>query len=145
MLKILVVHGVNLNFLGTREPKIYGTLTLGDINSKIKERALEYGFEIEIFQSNHEGEIVDKIQEHFQKSDYLVINPAAFTHYSIAIRDAILATGIKTIEVHLSNVHSREDFRKKSVIADIAVGQIAGFSYYGYMMALDYIKEGCVK
>ncbi|WP_320046970.1 type II 3-dehydroquinate dehydratase [uncultured Ilyobacter sp.] len=145
MLKILVIHGVNLNFLGTREPKIYGSLTLEDINKKIEERASGHGFEIEVFQSNHEGEIVDKIQEHFQKSDYLVINPAAFTHYSIAIRDAILATGIKTIEVHLSNVHSREEFRRKSVIADIAVGQIAGFSYYGYIMALDYIKESCVK
>lgn len=145
MTKILVIHGVNLNMLGTREPEIYGKLTLEDINEKISQRALEHGFEVEIFQSNHEGEIVDKIQEHFKKSDYIVINPAAFTHYSIAIRDAILATGIKTIEVHLSNVHSREEFRRKSVIADIAVGQIAGFSYYGYIMALDYIKESCVE
>lgn len=145
MVKILVIHGVNLNLLGTREPEIYGKLTLEDINRKISQRALEYGFEVEIFQSNHEGEIVDKIQEHFKKSDYIVINPAAFTHYSIAIRDAILATQIKTIEVHLSNVHSREEFRRKSVIADIAVGQIAGFSYYGYIMALDYINESCVK
>jgi 3-dehydroquinate dehydratase-2 len=145
MVKILVIHGVNLNLLGTREPEIYGKLTLEDINRKISQRALEYGFEVEIFQSNHEGEIVDKIQEHFKKSDYIVINPAAFTHYSIAIRDAILATQIKTIEVHLSNVHSREEFRRKSVIADIAVGQIAGFSYYGYIMALDYINESCVE
>ncbi len=140
-MRVLVIHGPNLNLLGKREPEIYGHLTLEDINNMIEEKAAECSLEVEIFQSNHEGEIVEKLHEHYGKSDYLVINPAAFTHYSIAIRDAVLAVGLKTIEVHLSNIHSREDFRKKSVIADIAVGQICGLGYRGYLMALDYIKE----
>lgn len=140
-MRVLVIHGPNLNLLGRREPEIYGHLTLGDINSMIEEKAAEHSLEVEIFQSNHEGAIVEKLHEHYGRSDYLVINPAAFTHYSIAIRDAVLAVGLKTIEVHLSNIHSREDFRKKSVIADIAVGQICGLGYRGYLMALDYIKE----
>jgi len=140
-MRVLVIHGPNLNLLGRREPEIYGHLTLEDINNMIEEKAAECSLEVEIFQSNHEGEIVEKLHEHYGKSDYLVINPAAFTHYSIAIRDAVLAVGLKTIEVHLSNIHSREDFRKKSVIADIAVGQICGLGYRGYLMALDYIKE----
>lgn len=140
-MRVLVIHGPNLNLLGKREPEIYGHLTLEDINSMIGAKAAEHSLEVEIFQSNHEGAIVEKLHEHYGKSDYLVINPAAFTHYSIAIRDAVLAVGLKTIEVHLSNIHSREDFRKKSVIADIAVGQICGLGYRGYLMALDYIKE----
>ncbi len=140
-MRVLVIHGPNLNLLGKREPEIYGHLTLEDINSMIEEKAAANSLEVEIFQSNHEGAIVDKLHEHYGRSDYLVINPAAFTHYSIAIRDAVLAVGLKTIEVHLSNIHSREDFRKKSVIADIAVGQICGLGYRGYLMALDYIKE----
>lgn len=140
-MKILVIHGPNLNFLGKREPEIYGHMTLEDINEKIRERASDYGMEVEIFQSNYEGAIVEKLHEHYGRSDYLVINPAAFTHYSIAVRDAVLTSGLKTIEVHLSNIHSREDFRKKSVIADIAVGQICGLGYHGYLMALYYIKE----
>ncbi|GLI56155.1 3-dehydroquinate dehydratase [Propionigenium maris DSM 9537] len=140
-MRVLVIHGPNLNLLGRREPEIYGHLTLEDINSMIEEKAAEHSLEVEIFQSNHEGAIVEKLHEHYGRSDYLVINPAAFTHYSIAIRDAVLAVGLKTIEVHLSNIHSREDFRKKSVIADIAVGQICGLGYRGYLMALDYIKE----
>jgi len=140
-MRVLVIHGPNLNLLGRREPEIYGHLTLEDINNMIEEKAAEHSLEVEIFQSNHEGAIVEKLHEHYGRSDYLVINPAAFTHYSIAIRDAVLAVGLKTIEVHLSNIHSREDFRKKSVIADIAVGQICGLGYRGYLMALDYIKE----
>lgn len=140
-MRVLVIHGPNLNLLGKREPEIYGHLTLEDINNMIEEKAAEHSLEVEIFQSNHEGAIVEKLHEHYGRSDYLVINPAAFTHYSIAIRDAVLAVGLKTIEVHLSNIHSREDFRKKSVIADIAVGQICGLGYRGYLMALDYIKE----
>jgi len=140
-MRVLVIHGPNLNFLGRREPEIYGHLSLEDINNMIEERAAENSMEVEIFQSNYEGAIVEKLHEHYGKSDYLVINPAAFTHYSIAIRDAVLSSGLKTIEVHLSNIHSREDFRKKSVIADIAVGQICGLGYRGYLMALDYIKE----
>ena len=140
-MRVLVIHGPNLNLLGRREPEIYGHLTLEDINNMIEEKAAEHSLEVEIFQSNNEGAIVEKLHEHYGRSDYLVINPAAFTHYSIAIRDAVLAVGLKTIEVHLSNIHSREDFRKKSVIADIAVGQICGLGYRGYLMALDYIKE----
>ena len=140
-MKVLVIHGPNLNFLGKREPEIYGKLTLEDINSMIEKRAENHSFEVEIFQSNYEGAIVEKLHEHYKKSDYLIINPAAFTHYSIAVRDAVLTSGLKTIEVHLSNIHSREDFRKKSVISDIAIGQICGLGYHGYLMALDYIKE----
>lgn len=140
-MKVLVIHGPNLNFLGKREPEIYGHLTLEDINDKIRKKAKEHSFEVEIFQSNYEGALVEKLQEHYKKSDYLVINPAAFTHYSIAVRDAVLTSGLKTIEVHLSNIHSREEFRKKSVIADIAVGQICGLGHHGYLLAMDYIKE----
>lgn len=143
-MKILVIHGPNLNFLGTREPETYGYLTLDNINEKIRKKSNELAIEIEIFQSNHEGNIIDKIHENYNKADYLIINPGAFTHYSIAIRDAILAVQIKTIEVHLSNVHAREDFRKHSVISDIAVGQICGLGYRGYLFALDYIKEAAI-
>jgi 3-dehydroquinate dehydratase-2 len=107
----------------------------------MEKRAKEYNFEIEFFQSNHEGTIVDRIQESYKKVDYIVINPGAFTHYSIAIRDALLSVGIKTIEVHLSNIHSREEFRKKSVISDIALGQIIGFGYHGYLLAIEFIQR----
>lgn len=140
-MKILVIHGPNLNFLGRREPKVYGKMTLEDINSRIMARGSELELEVEVFQSNYEGAIVEKLHSEYEKSDYLIINPAAFTHYSIAIRDAILSTSIKTIEVHLSNIHAREEFRHRSVIADIAIGQICGLGYQGYLFALDYIKE----
>jgi 3-dehydroquinate dehydratase-2 len=140
-MKILVVNGPNLNMLGIREPDTYGKMTLKDIYTLMEKRAKEYNFEIEFFQSNHEGTIVDRIQESYKKVDYIVINPGAFTHYSIAIRDALLSVGIKTIEVHLSNIHSREEFRKKSVISDIALGQIIGFGYHGYLLAIEFIQR----
>jgi 3-dehydroquinate dehydratase-2 len=136
MAKVLVIHGPNLNLLGRREVEVYGSLTLDEINSKIEAEAGACGIEAEYYQSNHEGEIVDKIQGAVGKFDCIIINPAAYTHYSIAIRDAIAAVRIPTIEVHLSNIHGREEFRHKSVIAPVAVGQIAGFGAQGYLLAI---------
>lgn len=141
MMKILVINGPNLNLLGMREKNIYGEKTLEEINKIISEKSLEYGFEIEFFQSNHEGEIIDKIQNSFRNVDYFIMNLGAYTHYSIGIRDAILGISGKVIEVHLSNIYSREEFRHKSVIADIAIGQITGFGYNGYLMAIDYLNS----
>lgn len=136
MKKILVVHGPNLNMLGKREPDLYGSESLDAINSRIKEEADKLGLGIECFQSNTEGEIVDRIQKALGDVSLIIINPAAYTHTSVAIRDALLAVALPVIEVHLSNIHKREDFRKKSLVADIAVGQIAGFGSYGYILAL---------
>lgn len=140
-MRVLIINGPNLNFLGKREPEIYGSETLELINSKIKEFGKNYGIEIEFFQSNHEGHIIDKIQESYENVDYLIINPGALTHYGIGIRDAILSTNLKTIEVHLSNVYSREEFRHKSVISDICIGKITGFGSEGYKMALQYLSN----
>lgn len=141
MKKVLLIHGVNLNLLGTREKDIYGSKTLEEINYYINKRAEKNNLQVEIYQSNYEGSIVEKIHEAMEKKiDYIVINPAAHTHYSIAIRDAIAGVNIPTIEVHLSNIHKREEFRHDSVTAPVCVGQITGFGYQGYMMALDYIK-----
>ncbi len=140
-MKVLIINGPNLNFLGKREPKIYGDETLELINNKIKEFSMNHGLEVEFFQSNHEGYIIDKIQESYENVDYLIINPGALTHYGIGIRDAILSTNLKTIEVHLSNVYSREEFRHKSVISDICIGKITGFGSEGYKMALQYLSN----
>ncbi|MBC2853827.1 MAG: type II 3-dehydroquinate dehydratase [Cetobacterium somerae] len=140
-MKVLIINGPNLNFLGKREPKIYGDETLELINNKIKEFGMNHGMEVEFFQSNHEGYIIDKIQESYENVDYLIINPGALTHYGIGIRDAILSTNLKTIEVHLSNVYSREEFRHKSVISDICIGKITGFGSEGYKMALQYLSN----
>lgn len=140
-MKVLIINGPNLNFLGKREPKIYGDETLEVINNKIKEFGMNHGMEVEFFQSNHEGYIIDKIQESYENIDYLIINPGALTHYGIGIRDAILSTNLKTIEVHLSNVYSREEFRHKSVISDICIGKITGFGSEGYKMALQYLSN----
>ena len=140
-MKVLIVNGPNLNFLGKREPEIYGSETLELINNKIKEFGMNHGMEVEFFQSNHEGYIIDKIQESYENVDYLIINPGALTHYGIGIRDAILSTNLKTIEVHLSNVYSREEFRHKSVISDICIGKITGFGSEGYKMALQYLSN----
>lgn len=137
MTKILVIHGPNLNLLGKREPGIYGEVTIAEINKRLQQLAENKGVKIDIFQSNHEGEIVDKIQKAKNKYAILLINPAAYTHTSIAIRDAILATGIPTIEVHLSNIYSREDFRRTSLIASVAKGQISGFGMDSYLYGLD--------
>lgn len=138
-MKVLVIHGPNLNMLGRREPEIYGHLTLGDINRRIESTASDLGIDISIKQSNSETEIVDAIQ----KDDYdvLLINPAAYTHTSIAIRDAISAVGKPSIEIHISNIYKREDFRKKSYIAEVAQGQISGFGAESYILALIAAKN----
>ena len=136
MKKILVIHGPNLNLLGKREPDIYGGYTLEEINSRIFDLAREQKVGVEIFQSNSEGELVDKIQEAAAGFDVLVINPAAYTHTSIAIRDAILATGIPTVEVHLSNIYQRESFRRESLLSDIAKGQVVGFGIDSYLLGM---------
>ena len=135
-MKFLIINGPNINLLGTREPEIYGSMTLDDINKDIAKCAKELGVETETFQSNIEGEIVDKIQQAKGVFDGIVINPAAYTHTSVAIRDAISAVGIKAVEVHISNIHSREEFRKNSLIAPVCVGQIAGFGADSYKLAL---------
>lgn len=132
--KILVIHGPNLHLLGKREPQIYGKFTLSDINAELKKDAKQKGLVFEILQSNSEGEIVEKITN--SKYDLLIINPAAYTHTSVAIRDAILAVGKPVIEVHLSNIYKREDFRKKSLISDISIGVITGFGSLSYTLAL---------
>ncbi|MDI6716043.1 MAG: type II 3-dehydroquinate dehydratase [Actinomycetota bacterium] len=136
MRKVLVIHGPNLNMLGKREVEVYGMTTLDEINESIKEEVKRYELEVEIFQSNHEGEIVDKIQSALGRFDCIIINPGALTHYSIAIRDALAAVKIPAIEVHLSNIHAREEFRHKSVIAPVAIGQIVGFGRHSYLLAI---------
>jgi 3-dehydroquinate dehydratase II len=135
-LAVLVVHGPNLNLLGTREPEIYGHTTLADIDRELVELGLTLGLNVETFQSNSEGAIVDRIQEGQGQIDLLIINPAAYTHTSIAIRDALAAIAVPVIEVHLSNVYKREPFRHHSTIADIAEARIMGFGAEGYMLAL---------
>jgi 3-dehydroquinate dehydratase-2 len=144
-MRILVIHGPNLNLLGKREPEIYGTETLDEINVRIRRFAGERGVAVEVFQSNHEGEIIDRIQAAVEgpgKCDALVINPAAYTHYSIAIRDAIAATALPAIEVHLSNIHAREAFRRRSVIAPACRGQITGLGADGYLLAIEALLKG---
>ena len=135
LMKILIIHGPNLNLLGTRESDIYGTKSLDEINDSLNQLATELGVEIMIKQSNHEGEIVDLIQK---SGDYsaLLINPAAYTHTSVAIRDAIAAVKIPAVELHLSNIHKREEFRQKSLIAPVATGQISGFGPDSYLLGL---------
>ena len=139
--KVLVIHGPNLNMLGKREPDIYGKTTLGEINSSLEELGEKLGFVVETFQSNHEGEIVDKIQQSASEQKGLIINPAALTHTSIAIRDALLLLNIPVIEIHLSNIYKREPFRHKSLISDIAAAQLTGFGIKGYYMALEALAE----
>ena len=136
---ITIIHGPNLNLLGQREPVHYGTLTLDDINSTLTKEASTLNLILEVYQSNGESEIVDKIQS--LKSDFIIINPAAYTHSSVAIRDALVAMGIPFIEVHISNVFAREDFRKQSFFSDIAVGVISGLGAEGYCAALNYAAK----
>ena len=137
--RISVIHGPNLNLLGSREPEHYGKMTLDDINASLKNRAKELNIDIEFFQSNSESEIVNKIQS--LSTDFTIINPAAFTHSSVAIRDSLVAKNVKFIEVHLSNVFAREDFRKNSFFSDIAIGIISGLGAEGNIAALNFINQ----
>ncbi|WP_374712118.1 type II 3-dehydroquinate dehydratase [Symbiobacterium terraclitae] len=134
--RILVIHGPNLNLLGAREPEVYGSTTLAEIDAMLHELGQELGIEVESFQSNHEGAIIDAIHGARERCDGILINPGAFTHYALAIRDAISAVGLPVVEVHLSNIHSREPFRHRSVIAPVAVGTIAGFGSESYLLGL---------
>jgi 3-dehydroquinate dehydratase-2 len=136
-MKIKVIHGPNLNMLGIREVNLYGPMKLEDINKNMEAFAKQNGFEIEFYQSNHEGDIVDAIQESLNENiDGIIINPAALTHYSVAIRDAIKAVNLPTIEIHMTNTQAREEFRQKSLISDIVAGTISGFGPFSYHLGL---------
>lgn len=141
MKKILVIHGPNLNLLGEREPGVYGSDTFASINNEIVAKAGSLGLECDIFQSNHEGEIIDKLHEARKIYDGVAINAGAYTHYSYAIRDAISAIKIPVVEVHMSNIHARDEFRHHSVIAPVCVGQIAGFGKKSYLLAVQALNE----
>lgn len=143
--KILVIHGPNLNMLGTREPEIYGHQNLEEINTALKAQADRLGLHMVTFQSNHEGAIVDQIQQAHDSFDGIIINPAAYTHTSIAIRDALSLLNIPVVEIHLSNITKREAFRHTSLISDIATARIAGFGPQGYLLALDGLAHLLIK
>ncbi|MDP4143511.1 MAG: type II 3-dehydroquinate dehydratase [Bacillota bacterium] len=135
-MKLLVINGPNLNFLGIREKSVYGNSTYEDLCNYVKECGKQVGIEVDTLQSNIEGEIIGFIQDAYNKYDGIIINPGAYTHYSIAIYDALKSVSIPTVEVHISNIHAREEFRKKSVTAPACIGQICGFGFYGYVMAM---------
>ncbi len=141
MKRILVIHGPNLNLLGEREPEMYGSLTLDELNEKLREFAAEQGLELKIFQSNHEGAIIDTLHQERQWADGVVINPGAYTHYSYAIRDAIAAIGTPTVEVHLSDITKREPFRRTSVIKEVCVAQICGLGWRSYIEGIKKLLE----
>ncbi|EJT6500963.1 type II 3-dehydroquinate dehydratase [Clostridium perfringens] len=141
-MKIMVINGPNLNLLGIREKEIYGAKDFNQVIDYIKEEGKELGLEVNCFQSNIEGEIINFIHNaYFEKYDGIIINPGAYTHYSIAIYDALKGVEIPTVEVHLSNIHKREEFRHKSVTAPACIGQISGFGEYGYIMAMNSLKN----
>ena len=139
--KILVIHGPNLNMLGTREPDIYGHQTLEEIDTALRAQAEQMGLHIETFQSNHEGDIVDKIQQARDSFHGIIINPAAYTHTSIAIRDALSLLNIPAVEVHLSNIYKREDFRRTSMVSGVVTAQVSGFGSQGYLLALEGLAK----
>ena len=138
-MRILIINGPNLNMLGKREPKLYGKDTLADINAMLQKRARELGVEVLPFQSNSEGALIDFIQAEVPQASAIIINPGALTHYGLSLRDALVDSGLPVIEVHLSNIYAREEWRHKSVIAPIARGQISGFGVRGYLSALEML------
>jgi 3-dehydroquinate dehydratase II len=140
-MNILVLHGPNLNLMGTREPEVYGTMTLAEINRRLEEAASERGAVLRIVQSNHEGVLIDAIHAAVGSADGVLINPGALTHTSYALRDAIAGAGIPTVEVHLSNVYAREAFRHTSVIAPVCRGQVSGFGARSYLLGLEALLE----
>jgi len=140
-MKILVLHGPNLNLLGEREPEIYGRTTLAEIDASLRERAAKRGAEVDCFQSNHEGALIDRIQAARRTHRAIIVNPGGLTHSSVALRDALAATGLPVVEVHLSNIHARESFRRRSFVAPIALGQISGLGAKGYELALDALLD----
>lgn len=137
MTRILLLHGPNLNLLGTREPGIYGSTTLEDVNRRVAEAGAARGVEVRPFQSNHEGALVEALHEARTWADGVIFNPGAYTHTSVALRDAIAGTGLTVVEVHLSNVHAREEFRHKSLLAPVCLGQISGFGWRSYLLGLE--------
>ena len=136
-MKILLINGANLNMLGTREPEKYGTTTLADIEKAVIHRGQELGAELEVWQSNHEGDIVDKLQSCKNVYDGIIINAGGYTHTSVVIRDAIAAIGIPTVEVHMTNIHAREEFRHRSLLSGVCVAQVIGFKEFSYILALE--------
>ncbi|MGZ4032514.1 MAG: type II 3-dehydroquinate dehydratase [Tumebacillaceae bacterium] len=145
MANVLVLHGPNLNLLGTREPDVYGRTTLEQINRDLQLLADRFGVEMDCFQSNHEGELIDRLQAAMGNTDGIIFNPGAYTHTSIALRDCLSAIRIPTIEVHLSNIHAREEFRHRSMIAPVAMGQICGLGALGYTLAFHALLEDFAK
>ncbi len=140
-MRILLINGPNLNTLGQREPEIYGRLTLADIEARVAERAKALGAELRTFQSNHEGAIIDYLQQEAPDADGIIINGGAFTHYSLALRDALASAGKPAIEVHISNIFHRERFRRRSVTADVCRGMVTGLGWFGYIAALEALVE----
>lgn len=140
-MKILVLHGPNLNLLGEREPEVYGRATLAEIDARLREQGAKRSVEVESFQSNHEGALLDRIQSARRTHQGIIINPGGLTHTSVALRDALVACSLPVIEVHLSNIHAREEFRQRSLVAGIALGQISGLGAKGYELALEALLD----